>query len=452
MNSTHWKAFTTLFQLVCFSAAFAMLCWCSYLFSKDEDMCQVSYKRYNDEKADVYPSFTMCLRTPLKKRKWNRILSKESYLDFLAGNEIRTPWNQTLMEVEYENITTQLNDHLINATVISGDATTRIEDFTTMGMFHSPWWMLHVKCFSFHIPYEPGTTFSRVVIDIKNSIFHNWKNSARPDGYRFMTFFHLPHQLTRAWPTMKLGFPLRDVTASKNYNMEFLLKAVEVVKRRNKSIMPCSSGKYDITFMDHVIKTVGCRPPYWKTKEDIPNCTNPEQMQHLAKNTARYITGVEKIDILQPCQEIENIYYTFADTEFRGKTLRDKKPSRIRITLLYANSKFKEMKQVRAYDVQSLIGNAGGYIGLFLGYALLQLPEFIVMVCGWIYKTILNCGDSRSTRFTKMKKSSNKNNKIEKGAEHTSVQEDDTTTQRRLSTLEHPNHMHNSWTIVCTIS
>ena len=28
---------------------------------------------------------------------------------------------------------------------------------------------------------------------------------------------------------------------------------------------------------------------------------------------------------------------------------------------------YKEIKQVRAYDIQSLIGNAGGYLGLFLG-------------------------------------------------------------------------------------
>ena len=29
----------------------------------------------------------------------------------------------------------------------------------------------------------------------------------------------------------------------------------------------------------------------------------------------------------------------------------------------------------RAMDIQTLVGNAGGYIGLFLGYSFLQIPQ-----------------------------------------------------------------------------
>ena len=34
----------------------------------------------------------------------------------------------------------------------------------------------------------------------------------------------------------------------------------------------------------------------------------------------------------------------------------------------------------RAIDIQDLIGNVGGYIGLFLGYSFLQIPEFMILV------------------------------------------------------------------------
>ena len=40
--------------------------------------------------------------------------------------------------------------------------------------------------------------------------------------------------------------------------------------------------------------------------------------------------------------------------------------------------KFKEIRQIRKYSVQSLVGNLGGYIGLCLGYALLNLPSVIL--------------------------------------------------------------------------
>ena len=38
------------------------------------------------------------------------------------------------------------------------------------------------------------------------------------------------------------------------------------------------------------------------------------------------------------------------------------------------------MWTLRAIDMNGLIGNIGGYIGLCLGYSILQLPEFVSMM------------------------------------------------------------------------
>ena len=34
----------------------------------------------------------------------------------------------------------------------------------------------------------------------------------------------------------------------------------------------------------------------------------------------------------------------------------------------------------RAIDIQGLVGNVGGYIGLFLGYNFLQIPNLIILI------------------------------------------------------------------------
>ena len=47
---------------------------------------------------------------------------------------------------------------------------------------------------------------------------------------------------------------------------------------------------------------------------------------------------------------------------------------------------FKEIKQVRAYNIQTLIGNAGGYIGLFLGYTIKELPKLLQFIVNKIIK------------------------------------------------------------------
>ena len=40
-------------------------------------------------------------------------------------------------------------------------------------------------------------------------------------------------------------------------------------------------------------------------------------------------------------------------------------------------TKFTEKVYSRAYSFDDLVGTCGGYIGLFLGYALIQLPQLI---------------------------------------------------------------------------
>ena len=44
---------------------------------------------------------------------------------------------------------------------------------------------------------------------------------------------------------------------------------------------------------------------------------------------------------------------------------------------------YKQIERIRAFDVQSMVGNAGGYIGLFLGYALIQLPDALASIFRW---------------------------------------------------------------------
>ena len=35
------------------------------------------------------------------------------------------------------------------------------------------------------------------------------------------------------------------------------------------------------------------------------------------------------------------------------------------------------LREVKAYQMWSMIGEIGGYVGMFLGYSVLQLPDFI---------------------------------------------------------------------------
>ena len=47
------------------------------------------------------------------------------------------------------------------------------------------------------------------------------------------------------------------------------------------------------------------------------------------------------------------------------------------IQLDFRQTRFTDKIQTRAYTIDDLIGTCGGYIGLFLGYALVQFPQLI---------------------------------------------------------------------------
>ena len=149
----------------------------------------------------------------------------------------------------------------------------------------------------------------------------------------------------------------------KEYTMDFHFKQVQVLKRRDKRTYPCITdfANYDKHLLNSHVQTIGCKAPYQKTKGNFSICSSKENM----KQAIMYISGTwEKYDFLTtPCTSIEDIRYTFEEFDV-DKNWSGSDWFWITITL---PDTFMEILQVRAVDVQTVIGNAGGYVGLFLG-------------------------------------------------------------------------------------
>ena len=54
------------------------------------------------------------------------------------------------------------------------------------------------------------------------------------------------------------------------------------------------------------------------------------------------------------------------------------------VAVMISHESYKEIVLTRQFDLQSLIGNAGGYVGICVGYSFLQLPHLIAnVVSNW---------------------------------------------------------------------
>ena len=80
----------------------------------------------------------------------------------------------------------------------------------------------------------------------------------------------------------------------------------------------------------------------------------------------------------EPCQQVEKVLYSYDEYESPVSNTSIREDKLFQLILNFQGDTYMEIEQIPAYDIQSLFGNAGGYIGVFLGVSFLQLPFFLV--------------------------------------------------------------------------
>ena len=48
-----------------------------------------------------------------------------------------------------------------------------------------------------------------------------------------------------------------------------------------------------------------------------------------------------------------------------------------RVKFLYADTVYEEIQNSKSFDLESFVSGVGGFIGIFLGYSILQIPELL---------------------------------------------------------------------------
>ena len=66
---------------------------------------------------------------------------------------------------------------------------------------------------------------------------------------------------------------------------------------------------------------------------------------------------------------MEKLNYEVSESD-----LEEAEPAYIEIDFWNRDLTYKEVKMICAFDTSALVGNVGGFIGLFLGYALVMIP------------------------------------------------------------------------------
>ena len=167
--------------------------------------------------------------------------------------------------------------------------------------------------------------------------------------------------------------------------MEFKLYAMSVLQRRNKPNEPCNEQSYqfDQTMLDNLIHMIGCKPLYVESKINAPICWSAAQMKDWYRPFRSYaLIRDETIKAVRPCRVIKTIGYTYKEESCDDNKINGNQSITIMVRFRDMKS-FKETLHVRAYNMDSLIGNVGGYFGLYLGFSFFDIPR---LVSNWLEK------------------------------------------------------------------
>lgn len=312
------------FNILCFMLALFWTYRCLKSYLDDDDVVLVHYKQFHQSPSAIYPSITICLSNPFAQEKvfGDKEYSVAEYLKVLRGYV----WNEKLANLDYDNVTINLDDYLKEYRVVSQFDTVYDQDFTEQEQeanhalkrytitLRSPL----VKCFTFDTSYKEESKINAIRISLDTKVFTNKRRPTSAFGSgdrRLIVALTYPKQLTRCYSSAKMRWPNRSNDSSINYQMHFAVTSMDVVKYRNKRKDPCIENwkAYDIYVQEELIKTAGCNPSQWKYESELPKCSRKDQLALILDKFDNVIA--QDFWNYNPCQMIRQIQYKYEEVE-----------------------------------------------------------------------------------------------------------------------------------------
>ena len=401
----NWVNITSTFHILCLITTASLLSYCSWRYVQNESSSLIDFRAYHRSEKDIYPSLSLCfvgngIYNKSKLRQKYGIQAFRDYTSFLVGDT----WNDTMKNINYDDVTMSLRSYVnsislqINNYVsgpvykwpdndikkpMSGNKNVLSSSSEETFPFFVSFRQARIKCFSIDFSEETMTRIKGRIITSLLVTFRNLSSLNVPltdsGSLNVQLFYsmHYPKQLIRTHPFHVEMIPNTGLVSGYLKKKTFLIDNINVIRRRSTSTKPCHNAwKKDDDFIRRkILKRSKCKPPYW-IDSDYPICHDQESMK-IANIDTEDIGNPEFLKhFVEPCDQIKTIAFNCQEdlhiNESNGETSA--------LLLAFMNSQYKEIRHIRALDVESLVGVMGGYVGLFLGFAIWQLPDAIKFV------------------------------------------------------------------------
>ena len=365
MKISNLNIIILLFQIICVIVTLFMVGYWVHKFQKNEDVSQVEYISVNTMSEAIHPETTICIFKPFLSQKIKDNVHVDDYLEYLAGNRDQT--------VKYENIwflnvTINIFDYIKYPVVLvkrdntmdhtSCRSKKNCQSVEMRNSFNGFIKGHLAKCFSIGVNPKFTKNLSEMTIYF-DPFLKELLELMQGNGYGSMilAITNYRHQVSKYVNKYQIIWQMD----SKTYrNIGVVMSSTEILRRRNKWDDPCLTNwkDFDGFVMNEHIDRVGCSNPYLTHRKPI--CSSAAKMRE-----SKYDIDVVR-DQYKPCEGRSNVEIDYLDYGINSSHFPRTVSAYHALRIAYA-SDIKIITQAPSVDLHSLIGNIGGYIGLFLG-------------------------------------------------------------------------------------
>ena len=386
-----------IFGLVCFllAAYFSLTQVVRYI--ANEDTSSIAHKQFNQRLQDKYPTFSICFKggdIHRDKEEWlftTLGVTSAQYVNALMGHGKRYQYDEKTglyrkVDVDLKNSTLLESYNLAlqsDKVIIGVEFKTQQDDHAKhygkdkggTKLTHNPFYVAYQTydeiCFTRESEYESSVIRVHDMISLDRSLLTPGTNL----NLEIRIIVHYPGHLIRNFD--KPSFRSTLGSYRKNKVLELKISRVTRLSKRPDSNVKCDPNleNDDEKFLQEVINHLECVPPYWSNLQGVVNlltvnfrqCKTPRELKNATDHIKHFKQVLESYE--SPCVEMTSLV-TFSRE-------LDQLQRKFLVKVTYPESFYQEIKNVRDFSFETFWSTAGGYLGFFLGYSLLQIPELL---------------------------------------------------------------------------
>ena len=378
------------FQLSCF-VILGRLVWLQFqYFLSNEDFSSVYYKKFRNLNDDVYPTFSVCLYAPHGGLFHNGLKpDEETYYDYIRGKVRNYTTGNKYSNYDYDNIVVSLEDIVLFYKRKSKGSDKKYKEEMSSD-FNTSFKMVHQEvttiCFTKNDKEREDRLIKYDLVKLNLTRLY----SLVPK-FEVTAYIHTKGQFIRKYQKETHRVWWKTIGKMKdrvfNYIVRLHNNAIEVLRRRSDAVKRCNKtlDDEDQRWRLSVVKEVGCIPAFESRLllgsnegehllETLPKCDNDGYHRHREEYSPFNNFEAATELYTQPCTEMSSVVTNTEDIVYLDNTNMS--------TLVFKfnyEENYRETINREAFSLADLWSQVGGFVGIFVGYSIMQVPETVAI-------------------------------------------------------------------------